>query len=80
MESLGPGHGTECFQDCSFLAAAPSEQATLARDRRGVGSLGRDGFQPLKGHRREGQLAAVGMESRKHKMPDRSLKWWMREG
>lgn len=41
MESVGPGHGTECFQDCSFLAAAPSEQATSACDRRGTGSLGR---------------------------------------
>lgn len=41
MESLGPGHGTECFQDCSFLAAAPSEQATSACDRRGTESLGR---------------------------------------
>lgn len=41
MESLGPGHGTECFQDCSFVAAAPSEQATFACDRRGAESLGR---------------------------------------
>lgn len=63
MESLGPGHGTECFQDCSFVAAAPSEQATLACDRRGAESLGRTVSNHSKVCRREAQLAAVGMES-----------------
>lgn len=40
MKSLGPEHETECFQGCSFLAAAPSDQPRLECDSRGSESLG----------------------------------------